>query len=327
VRPRARTLTDPPAPDILRVMNIEIIGAPIDFGAGRRGVEMGPSAIRLAGLVERLSRLGHSARDHGNVEVPLRENAEIGDPRTRYLDPIIQVHTRIAEAVAGSLRRGAFPLVLGGDHSVGLGSIAAASRERRVGVIWIDTHGDFNTHETTISGNVHGMPLAAIAGFGHPRLVTLDGWRPADRVVPPRNIVALGVRDLDPAESTLLAEAGVTVFSMGVIDRYGIRAVMERAIEIAGEGTDGIYASFDLDVMEPTIAPGVGTPSPGGLTVREAHLAMELLHECGHVIGLDMVEVNPILDERNRTAELAVDLILSALGKRVWSREVVPELE
>lgn len=308
-------------------MRIKIIGAPIDFGAGRRGVEMGPAAIRIAGLVSRLIALGHETEDAGNVEVPLREHAMVGDPRMRYLDPILVVERRLAEAVSSALERGRFPLVLGGDHSVGLGSIAAVARTRKVGVIWIDTHGDFNTHETTLSGNVHGMPLAALAGYGHPRLVTMDGWRSETPAVDPENIVILGARDLDPGESELMKAAGTTVYSMAVIDRYGISKVMERAIEIASRGTEGVYASLDLDVMDPSAAPGVGTPSPGGLTIREGHLAMELLAESGKLVGLDVVEVNPILDQGNRTAELAVDLALSALGKRVWSHETVPELE
>jgi arginase len=308
-------------------MDIRIIGAPIDFGAGRRGVEMGPAALRIAGLVARLVALGHGTSDAGNVEVPLREHAMVGDPKLRYLDQILTVHRRLADAVASALASGQFPLVLGGDHSVGLGSIAAAARDRKIGVIWLDTHGDFNTHETTLSGNVHGMPLAALAGYGHPRLVTMDGWRGGGPAVDARNVVIVGARDLDPGESELMRAAGATVFSMAVIDRYGIGRVMERAIELASAGTDGIYASFDLDVMDPTIAPGVGTPSAGGLTVREGHLAMELLSASRLLVGLDVVEVNPILDERNRTAELAVDLALSALGKRVWARETVPELE
>ncbi len=308
-------------------MDIEIIGAPLDFGAGRRGVEMGASAIRIAGLADRLTALGHDIVDAGNIEVPVREHALIGDPRLRYLDQILQVHRRLADAVVAARDRGRFPVVLGGDHSVGLGSISAVARDLRIGVIWLDTHGDFNTHETTHSGNVHGMPLAALAGYGHPRLVTIDGWRAEQPAVDARKIVIVGARDLDPGESELMRAAGATVFSMAVIDRYGIGAVMERAIEIAGSGTDGIYSSLDLDVMDPTIAPGVGTPSGGGLTVREGHLAMELLAASGRLAGLDLVEVNPILDERNRTAELAVDLALSALGKRVWARETVPELE
>lgn len=308
-------------------MNIEIIGAPIDFGAGRRGVEMGPSAIRIADLVHRLDALGHEVHDIGNVFVPMRERAQVGDPSVRYLDLILQVQVQIADAVAGALERGHFPIVLGGDHSVGLGSIAAAAGNRRVGVIWIDTHGDFNTHETTLTGNVHGMPLAALAGHGHPDLVSVGGWRPAGQTIDPANMVVVGARDLDEAERALLEEAGVTVFSIAVIDRYGITRVMERAIEIATKGTEGVYASFDLDAMDPTVAPGVGTPSPGGLTVREGHLLMEILADSGMMVGLDMVEVNPILDDRNRTAQLALDLILSATGKRVWRREEVPELE
>ncbi|MDR0786264.1 MAG: arginase [Gemmatimonadota bacterium] len=308
-------------------MDIEIIGAPIDFGAGRRGVEMGAAAIRIAGLVEKLAALGHSVTDVGDVDVPVRGHAVIGDPRLRYLDEILVVHRALAEAVAGTHSRGRFPLVLGGDHSVGLASIAATSRTHRVGVIWIDTHGDFNTHQTTLTGNVHGMPLAALAGLGFPRLVSMDGWRAPERAVDPAGIVIVGARDIDPKEADLLKTAGVTVLSMAVIDRYGIGRVMEHAIHIAGTDTDGIYASFDLDVMDPSIAPGVGTPSAGGLTVREGHLAMELLSASGRLLGLDVVEVNPVLDERNTTAELAVSLTLSALGKRVWSRETIPELE
>lgn len=308
-------------------MNLEIIGAPIDFGAGRRGVEMGPAAIRIAGLIDRLDALGHAVHDAGNVFVPMRERASIGDLRARYLDLILQVQVEIAEAVSGALDRGRFPILLGGDHSVGLGSIAATARDRRIGVIWVDTHGDFNTHETTLTGNVHGMPLAALAGYGHPDLVHVGGWREAGPCVDPANIVIVGARDLDTAERALLEEAGVTVFSIAVIDRYGITHVMERAIEIATNGTEGVHASFDLDAMDPTVAPGVGTPSPGGLTVREGHLLMEILASSGTLVGLDVVEVNPILDDRNRTARLAVDLILSATGKRVWNPEVVPELE
>lgn len=307
--------------------DIEIIGAPIDFGAGRRGVDMGPSAIRLAGLLSKMDAMEVVAHDAGNVEVPLRDRADPGDPHIRYLDLILEVQKRIAAAVASAFAADRFPLVLGGDHSVGLGSIAAAARDRNVGVIWIDTHGDFNTHETSLSGNVHGMPLAALVGYGHPRLRTVDGWRGTDApALDPKRVVVVGARDLDLAESDLLRKSGVTVYSMSVIDRYGMGRVMEKAIEIAGSGTDGIYASFDLDVMDPTIAPGVGTPIPGGLTVREGHLAMELLAQSGRLIGLDMVEVNPILDDRNRTGALAVDLILSALGKRVWNVEEIPEL-
>ena len=308
-------------------MELEIIGAPIDFGAGRRGVEMGPAAIRLAGLVDRLDALGHDVHDAGNVGVPLRERARVGDPKIRYLDLILPVQVQIAEAVTAAIGRNRFPLVLGGDHSIGLGSIAAVARDRKIGVIWIDTHGDFNTHETTESGNVHGMPLAALAGYGHPELVSVGGWRGSEPAVNPKNIVVVGARDLDNAERELMRKAGITVYSMSVVDRYGLRRVMESAIEMATAGTEGLYASFDLDVMDPTIAPGVGTPIPGGVSGREGHLAMELLAQSGQLMGLDMVEVNPILDERNRTAELTVDLILSALGKRVWSTEVVPALE
>lgn len=302
-------------------MKIDIIGAPMDFGAGRRGVDMGPSAIRYAGLRGGLEGLGHEVRDQGNVPVPLGENCEIGDPRLKYLDAIVQVNQELNEAVSRSIAGGRIPLVLGGDHSLSIGSVTGAAMGRKLGLIWLDTHADFNTTDTSPSGNIHGMPLAALCGIGDERLLTLGGTVPAAPKVSPSNVVVVGARSLDAGEKLLLKEAGVTVFSMPAIDRFGIGRVMERAVEIASRGTEGIYVSFDLDVVDPQDAPGVGTPVPGGLNMREAHLAVEHIAATGLLAGMDLVEVNPILDRANMTAELAVELALSAFGKKIWFEE------
>ena len=299
-------------------MHVEITGVPIDFGSGRRGVDMGPSAIRYAGLEAGLRALGHTVTDRGNVAVSPSETCQEGDPRLKYLEPIVQVEQLIAEQVASAAAEGRVSVVLGGDHSIALGSVSGAARHRTLGLIWLDAHGDFNTADTTPSGNIHGMPLAALCGYGDERLVTLDGAAVAGPKISPQNVAVVGVRDLDPAERDLLREAGVTVYSMEAVDRYGIGEVMRRAIDIAVRGTGGIYVSLDLDVIDPMYAPGVGTPVRGGLSYREAHLAAEMLAETGQVVGLDVVEVNPILDQQNATADLAVELALSALGKRVW---------
>ncbi|HYE58010.1 MAG TPA: arginase [Rhodothermales bacterium] len=299
-------------------MHVDLIGVPLDFGAGRRGVDMGPSAIRYAGLHPTLEAMGARVTDLGNVPVPVREACDEGDVRLRYLHPILSVQRALADAVAASLKAGHIPLVLGGDHSLSAGSVAGAARGRRLGLVWLDAHGDFNTDETTGSGNIHGMPLAALCGLGDERLVTLDGQEPPGPRVMPAHVAIVGVRDLDRDEKRLLREAGVTVFSMEEVDRLGIVQVMRRAIEVASTGTDGLYVSLDLDVIDPATAPGVGTPVAGGLTYREAHLAVEMLAETGAVVGLDVVEVNPILDRVNATGELAVQLAASALGKRIW---------
>lgn len=299
-------------------MQIDIIGVPLDFGAGRRGVDMGPSALRYAGLRQGLAALGHQVADLGNISVPLLETCAMGDPHLKYMQPIVDVCQRLAERVNASLEAGHLPLVLGGDHSLALGSVMGAAQGRKLGLIWLDAHGDFNTHETTPSGNIHGMPLAAICGLGAQELVTLGGRLREGAKVDPHNIAIVGVRDLDAREKPLLRASGVAVYSMETIDRLGINEVMHRAIEVASRGTDGIYLSLDLDGIDPMFAPGVGTPVPGGLTYREAHLAVELLAETGRLIGLDIVEVNPILDHRNATGELAVQLALSACGKRIW---------
>lgn len=294
---------------------IAILGAPVDLGAGRRGVDMGPAAIRYAGLYERLTSLGHTVHDYGNVAVPLAE--QIGQPapgeKLRYLEPIVMVTRALAGQVASARERGQFPLILGGDHSISIGSVAGSARGQRLGLIWIDAHADFNTPETTPSGNIHGMSVAALTGRGHSALTDLFTTAP---VVQPQDIVMIAIRDLDAAERDALRTSGIHVFTMHDIDRRGMNAVMEQALALAGAHTSGIHVSLDMDALEPTVASGVGTPVFGGLSYREAHLAMELIAEDGHMVSLDLVEVNPILDEHNRTAELAVEFALSALGKR-----------
>lgn len=299
-------------------MNVDLIGVPLDFGAGRRGVDMGPSALRYAGLRQGLEALGHHVYDLGNIEVPVAETCRPGDPHLKYLDPIVQVAQKLATIVAHSVEQGHFPITLGGDHSLALGAVMGAARGRRLGLIWLDAHGDFNTHETTPSGNIHGMPLAALAGYGDQRLVTLKGSEPAGPAIVPAHIAVVGARDLDEGERELLERAGVAVFSMEAIDRLGMPETMRRALAVATAGTDGIYLSVDMDGVDPLYAPGVGTPVPGGLTFREAHLAVELAADTGQLVALDVVEVNPILDIQNTTGRLAVQLALSALGKRIW---------
>ncbi len=299
-------------------MQIDLIGVPLDFGAGRRGVDMGPSAIRYAGLRQGLEELGHQVTDYGNIMVPLAETCEVGDPKLKYMEPIVGVAQRLAERVATTMAEQRLPLVLGGDHSLALGSVMGATRGRKLGLIWLDAHGDFNTHETSPSGNIHGMPLAAICGHGASPLVTLGGALPPGAKLDPHNVAIIGARDIDPAERRLLRASGVAVYSMEAIDRLGINEVVHRAIETACRGTDGIYLSLDLDGIDPMFAPGVGTPVSGGLTFREAHLAVELVAETKRLVGVDLVEVNPILDRTNMTGELAVQLALSAFGKRIW---------
>lgn len=298
-------------------MQIDIIGVPIDLGADRRGVDMGPSAIRYAQLHQKIQELGYTLEDKGNIDVPIQETCEITDPKLKYIDCIVPMGRRVAGAVATSLQGGHFPLVLGGDHSLSVGSIRGAAKHRKLGVIWVDAHADFNTSETTPSGNIHGMPLAALCGRGDSRLVRL--WEETPPVVDPQRVAVIGARDLDPGEKRLLREAGVMVQSMEQIDRFGMVTVLEKAIERVSRDVDGIYLSFDMDALDPRHAPGVGTPVPGGLTYREAHLTCEVIAETGRLIGMDIVEVNPILDVQNETAMLAVEFVRSALGSRIWS--------
>ena len=298
-------------------MQIDIIGVPIDLGADRRGVDMGPSAIRYAHLHQKLEELGYTLDDIGNIEVPIQETCQITDPKLKYIDCILPMARRVAGSVATSIQGGRFPLVLGGDHSLSVGSIRGAAKHRRLGIIWVDAHADFNTAETTPTGNIHGMPLAALCGLGDPRLVSL--WDETSPVLDPKRVAVIGARDLDPGEKHNLREAGIMVQSMEQIDRVGMLAVMEKVIEQVSRDVDGIYLSFDMDALDPRHAPGVGTPVPGGLTFREAHLVCEFVAETGKLIGMELVEVNPILDVQNQTAILAVEFIRSALGSRVWS--------
>jgi arginase len=296
--------------------DITIIGVPLDLGAGRRGVDMGPSAIRYAGINERLALLGHAVRDGGNVTVPLAEQYAAPPPheRLRYLEPILAVNRELAARVAAAVAEGALPLVLGGDHSLAIGSVAGVARGRHVGLIWVDAHADFNTPETTPSGNIHGMSLAALVGRGHPALAELGGHGPALR---PQDIALVGVRDIDALERESLRASGIHVFTMHDIDRRGMATVMDEALGRVSAATDGFYVSFDMDALDPNEAPGVGTPVLGGISYREAHLAMELVAASGRLLGLDLVEVNPILDSHNTTAERAVAFALSALGMRI----------
>ena len=297
-------------------MQIDIIGVPIDLGADRRGVDMGPSAIRYAHLQRKLEALGYAVADTGNIEVPIAETCSVTDPKLKYVDCIVPMARRAAGAVATSLQAGHFPVVLGGDHSLSLGSIRGAARLNRLGLIWVDAHADFNTGDSTPSGNIHGMPLAALCGLGDKRLTQL--WNETLPAVDPRRVAIIGARDLDPGEKLNLREAGVLVMGMEQIDRIGMVAAIEKAIERVSREAEGIYLSFDMDVMDPRHAPGVGTPVAAGLTQREAHVACELIGETGRLIGMDIVEVNPILDVQNQTGSLAVEFVLSALGKRIW---------
>jgi arginase len=261
--------------------------------------------------------MGCSVEDKGNIEVPILETCSITDPKLKYLDCIVPMGRRVAGAVATSIQGNRFPLVLGGDHSLSVGSIRGAAKHKQLGLIWVDAHADFNTPETTPSGNIHGMPLAALCGLGDPRLVSL--WDETPPVLNPKRVAVIGARDIDLGEKRNLREAGVMVQSMEQIDRIGIVAALEEAIEHVSRDVEGMYLSVDMDALDPRHAPGVGTSVPGGLTYREAHLLCEVVAETGKLIGMDLVEVNPILDVQNQTAILAVEFIRSALGSRIWS--------
>ena len=299
--------------------SVTLIGVPLDLGAGRRGVDMGPSAFRLADIHDHLRDLGYQVIDAGDIDVTIRETREPGNPRLKYLPEIRHTCEALRDRVMGVLAEGSLPVVLGGDHSIAMGTIAGLSRfhrERgaRIGLVWFDAHGDMNTPETSPSGNIHGMPLAAVMGYGEPTLVDLAGARP---MVLPANAAVVGLRDVDAAERAIIRDSGIGAFTMRDIDERGMGAVMEEAIRRASAGTAGIHVSFDVDGMDPDHAPGVGTPSPGGFSYREAHLAMEMLADTGRVISAELVEVNPILDHGNSTARLGVELLASLLGKKI----------
>ena len=299
---------------------VSVIGVPMDLGASRRGVDMGPSAIRIAGLAERLRRLGHVVDDARNVQVPGREELpETRDGSPHFLESIVAVCAQVASETARALRGGRLPIVLGGDHSLAAGSVAGvatamAERGERIGLLWFDAHSDIHLPETSQSGNVHGMPIAHLLGRGDAGLASLA--RPSPAVVP-ANVVLVGLRDVDPPERQHIRDLGITAFTMKDVDERGVAAVVREAIEIASRGTGGIHVSLDMDFIDPLEAPGVGTPVRGGVTFREAHLAMEMVAESGKMLALDVVEVNPVLDRHNLTAELAVDLVASALGQRI----------
>ena len=292
---------------------VRILGVPMDMGQNRRGVDMGPSAIRYAGLQEHLQRLGYTVYDCGNLDVPVVEEVTEREPNARYVEAVAEVCNRIYQEILTCMAEDDFAIVLGGDHSISIGSVAAMARRRPTGVIWVDAHGDFNTPETSPSGNVHGMPVAALIGQGALSLVNV-GY--AGAKLQPSQIVMIGVRDLDPEERARLAESHISVFTMTEIDEHGIAEVTRRALDRLNF-MDVLHVSLDMDALDPEDAPGVGTPVRGGISYREAHLLMEILAHSGKVRSLDIVEINPILDERNQTAETAVALAASLLGKRI----------
>jgi arginase len=303
----------------MRQSHIAVIGAPMDLGAGRRGVDMGPSALRVAGLYQKLTDLGYQVEDLGNVVVDQPESLPAGPSHARYLPQIAHTCARLADMVERAAGQERVPLVLGGDHSAAIGTIAGMSRHRRksghkLGLLWMDAHADMNTPGSSPSGNVHGMPLACAIGLGPAELTRLGCHVP---MVDPENVAIVGLRSVDDIEKYNVRGAGVHPFTMRDIDERGMRAVIQQAIEAVSSGTSGFHLSFDLDAVDPDEAPGVGTPVHGGITYREAHLAMEMINDSGRMTSLELVELNPVLDIANRTAILGVELIMSALGKRI----------
>src|SRR4051812_35798334 len=297
-----------------------IIGVPLDLGGGRRGVDMGPSAFRIAGLGEQLTALGYTVVDKGDLAAPIPETQEQRDERKKYIRDIAKVCQKVYQTALASLDEGATPIVLGGDHSIGAGSVAAAAEWAKntkglpIGLLWIDAHGDMNTPATSLSGNVHGMPLAALLGPEPVELSRIGTFSPK---VNAAHTVLIGIRNLDAREKVAVRVSHVHVFTMKDIDRQGIASIVEQAVNLAGNGTAGIHVSFDMDVCDPLIAPGVGTPVKGGLDYREAHMVMEIVADSGLLTSLDLVEVNPTLDVRNTTAQLGTELALSALGMKI----------
>ncbi len=298
---------------------VTIIGVLMDLGADRRGVDMGPSAVRVAALNERLAALGYEVTDAGNIAVHNPEMLPIRDLKLKYLPEIVAASETLAERVNAALENGSIPIILGGDHSIAVGSVAGLSgfyrkRDQRVGVVWFDAHGDMNTAETTPSGNIHGMPFAAILGRGAKELTHIGGFAPK---VYAEDCVLIGARSIDPEEAVALRSSGVRVVTMRELDERGMSAVMEEAMWVASRRTAGFHVTMDMDFVDPDFAPGVGTPVPGGPTYRESHLAMEKIADSGKMLSFELTEVNPVLDIANRTAELGVQLILSAFGKRI----------
>jgi arginase len=300
-------------------MDISITNVHLDLGAGRRGTDMGASAMHVAGLVPRLRALGHNVSDVASMGASSFESIDAGDPRARFLPEITRVCSRIANRVEVDVLAGRFPLVLGGDHAQAIGTISGIARAfrtrgERIGVVWVDAHTDMNTPDTSMSGNIHGMPLAALLGYGPKELVAISGEEPA---LLPEHVAIIGVRDVDGSETSLVTKLGVKTYTMSDLDERGTAVCVREALEHVSQGTTGIHLSFDLDGVDPQDAPGVGTPVPGGLTVRESHLICESAARTGKLVGMEMVELNPTLDQKNKTGELAVWLIQSALGKTI----------
>jgi arginase len=300
--------------------SVHIIGVPLDLGGNRRGVDMGPSAFRIAGLGEHIGNLGRAVVDRGDLPTAIPETQQLRDEHKKYIHEIARVCEKLHQTALDALAEGAMPLVLGGDHSVAAGSVAAAAqwakntRDLPLGLLWVDAHGDMNTPSTSMSGNVHGMPLAALLGAEPSELARIAGFSPK---VLPAHTVLIGVRNLDEREKIAVRDSAIHVFTMKDIDRQGIASIVEQAVNLAGSGTAGIHVSFDMDVCDPAIAPGVGTPVKGGLDYREAHMVMEIVADSGLLSSMDMVEVNPTLDVRNATAQLGTELVLSALGMKI----------
>ena len=309
----------PPSFSSVAPKKIRVIGVPLDLGQSRRGVDMGPSAVRVAGLEARLEGLGHVVEDAGNVSVAIAEQKKEGNPSAKYLKEITATCTKHAELIVKTLEVGKVPVTLGGDHSIAAGTVAGVAeyfrrQNQHIGLIWIDAHTDVNTPDSSPSGNVHGMPLAAIMGLGPKELTDIFDFSPK---VKPENCVLVGVRDIDAIEKENVRKTGIHVFTMRDIDERGMRTVMEEALRAAGRGTAGYHVSLDMDWVDPEDAPGVGTPVRGGATYREAHLAMEIIADHGRMLSFEIVEVNPVIDEHNQTADLAVELALSAFGKKI----------
>lgn len=299
--------------------NVSIIGFPMDLGADRRGVDMGPSALRIAGLEQKLENLGYKVKDLGDIQIEIMEKQKIKNPKLKFLDEIMRTSRTLAEKVEKVLDNGDFPLCLGGDHSMALGTIAGISsfcrkKKLKLGVIWIDAHTDMNTDETTPSGNIHGMPLAALLGVGNEELVNFYGFSPkliAD------NCALIGIRSIDENEKTNIKNLKLPVYTMHDIDKLGIHRIIGKVLKQFSEKVDHIHISFDADSVDPSVAPGVGTPVPGGLSYREAHLLMETIAECGCMSSLEIAEINPILDYKNQSAQFTTDLIASSMGQRI----------
>lgn len=294
---------------------IDVIGVPLDLGAGGKGCRMGPDAVRCAELLTRLRQAGHEVNDLGNTAASGvdMDSSAIGSEKAKHLLDIVRINRRLSRIVAASAANGRFPLAIGGDHSLAVGTIAGSARHRRIGVIWFDAHGDLNTIQTTPSGNVHGMSLAAALGYGHPSLARLGGRQPKIR---PDHVALIGTRSLDPGEEDLIRRLGIRYFSARDVNRLGIGEVVRSALDLISNGTDGIHLSLDMDGLDPSDAPGVGTPVSGGIRLQDAKQAMALLYESGKVVSADIVEVNPALDLRSRTAAAAVELICALFGQK-----------